>query len=83
VSADLRFAGDRGLRLGHRLVSVLVTDAETGRPLTVDYPRLTTWETRGGAVRRVRVRIPPGTDLPARVRAYVLADVFPLAVRTL
>ena len=26
-----------------------------------------------------RLRIPAGTSLPASVRAYVLADVFPLA----
>jgi hypothetical protein len=26
----------------------------------------------------VRLRIPRGTELPARVRAYVMTDVFPL-----
>ena len=29
------------------------------------------------------VRIPAGTQMPARVRAYVIGDVFPLAVREL
>ena len=30
-----------------------------------------------------RLRIPPGTALPANVRAYVIADVFPLLARNL
>jgi len=31
----------------------------------------------------VTLTIPAGTALPARVRAYVVADVFPLASRVL
>jgi hypothetical protein len=30
----------------------------------------------------VRLRLPPGTTLPAAVRTYVIADVFPLAARS-
>jgi hypothetical protein len=80
VSADLRSASGRGLRLEERLVSVLLTDTAR-RPVALDYPRLTVWETARGIVRRVRLRVPPGTALPARVRVHVIADVFPLGSR--
>ena len=59
---------------------MLLTD-RAGRPVTLDYPRLTGAQSAGGVVRRVRLRIPPGTALPERVRVYVLADVFPLGMR--
>ena len=35
---------------------------------------------RQGNLTGARVEIPPGTELPASVRLYVIADVFPLAV---
>ncbi len=31
----------------------------------------------------MRLAIPAGTELPERVRAYVIADVFPLGSRVL
>ena len=80
VSAELRSAPGHGLRADRRLVSVLLTDAG-GRPVSLDYPRLTTADAPGGVVRRVRLRLPPDTAVPARVRVYVLADVFPLGSR--
>jgi hypothetical protein len=85
VSADLQFAEGRGLRLDDRLVSLLLTDGATGRPLALDHPRQTQWETTGPGreVRRVRLRLEAGTAVPARLRVHVLADVFPLAARTL
>jgi hypothetical protein len=85
VSADLHFAEGRGLRLDDRLVSLLLTDGATGRPLALDHPRQTQWETTGPRreVRRVRLRLEAGTAVPARLRVHVLADVFPLAARTL
>ena len=80
VSAELRSAPGHGLRSDERLVSVLLTDT-AGRPVSLDYPGLTTWETTRGLVRRVRLRIPPGTPLPGRVRVHVLVDVFSLGSR--
>jgi len=80
VSAELRSAPGHGVRADRRLVSVLLTDAG-GRPVSLDYPRLTTADAPGGVVRRVRLRLPPDTAVPARVRVYVLADVFPLGSR--
>jgi hypothetical protein len=77
AAAELR---GPGLPFAERLVSLLLTDA-AGRPLALDYPRLTTWEARDGAVRRVRLRLPPGTAVPRRARVYVVSDVFPLGMR--
>jgi hypothetical protein len=37
----------------------------------------------GGNLRTIRLTIPPGTALPAVVRAYAITDVFPLGVRDL
>jgi hypothetical protein len=81
TTAGLRFAPGQGPMLRDHLVSLLLTDAATGRPVPLDHPRLTTWETTGGEVRRVRLRIPAGTRLPSRVRVHVLVDVYPLGSR--
>jgi outer membrane protein assembly factor BamB len=56
------------------VLSILLTDAATGRPVGLDYAKLSAF--RDG---RVTVRLPAGTALPERLRATVLADVFPLA----
>jgi outer membrane protein assembly factor BamB len=83
VRADLGFAPGHGLPRQDRQVSLLLASAG-GRPLALDYPRLTVIETsERGEVRRVRLRLPPGTAVPARLQVHVLADVFPLATRTL
>ncbi len=75
---------DRGARFraGRHLASILLVDADTGEPVSLDYRTLTTPVTdERGNVRDVHLRIPAGTSLPARLRAYVIADVYPLAVR--
>ncbi len=83
VSADLRFAPGRGLLRRDRQVSLLLASGG-GRPLALDYPRLTRTDvTARGEVRRVRLRLPAGTAVPAGLRVHVIADVFPLATRTL
>ena len=64
------------------IVSILLVDPATGEPLAIDHPRATRTDTdAAGNVRRVRVALPPGA--PSRLKAYVMADVFPLAVRDL
>jgi len=78
LTAELRGSG----LSARRMLSVLLTD-RGGRPVTLDYPRLTVAGAGRGVVRRVRLRLPAGTRLPADLRAYVLADVFPLGVRSL
>ena len=84
--AVARLELDRGARFraARHLASILLVDAETGAPLSLDYRNLMTPVTDDqGNVREVRLAIPAGTQLPARLRAYVIADVFPLAVREL
>ena len=83
--ARFALAPGRRFRAAAHLTTVLLTDARTGAPVSVDYRK----ETHLGGRRRTatwreaRVRIPAGTRVPARVRAYVIADAFPLASREL
>jgi hypothetical protein len=68
---------------GHT-AAVLLTDADTGEVVSLDYRKLLSLAlSRRGGIREVRLRIPAGTELPARIKAYVIADVFPLAEREL
>ena len=63
---------------GH-LVSIVLTDADTGAPVGINYTAdLKTVQDAHGNIAAAQLTIPAGTSLPARVRAYVVADVFPL-----
>lgn len=53
-----------------RVDSILLTDGDSGRPVSLDYAAAT--RTKGG---RITLTIPAGTQLPAHVRAWVIADV--------
>jgi outer membrane protein assembly factor BamB len=63
--------------------NVLLTDAATGEVVALDYRKETSLKLVHGAIRVIRLRIPAGTALPARIKAYVITDVFPLAEREL
>ena len=85
ASADGEAVASLGLRSGTRypasehLLSVLLVDAATGAPVPLDYRSLTTPSTdAAGNLTGASLRIPAGTPLPGAVRAYVVADVFPL-----
>jgi hypothetical protein len=60
-------------------VSILLTDGATGDAIGLDYKAQTS-----GGLRRPRehrpgpAHDPAGTSLPASIRAYAIADVFPL-----
>jgi hypothetical protein len=83
VAAIRRDAGAR-LPADRHLVSILLTDAATGDPVALDYRALTEQVLDAeGNIAAARLRIPAATALPDRVRAYVIVDVFPLAVRDL
>src|SRR5205807_1406547 len=59
----------------------LFADASSGQPVSLDYRRETTMVVKHGKLVGAHLRIPAGTSMPARVRAYVLTDVFRLGRR--
>ena len=82
--ADLALAPGAHYRAADHVLSIVLADADTLEPVTVDYVKATSVEAgAGGDARHVRVALPRGMQLPARVRAYVVADAFPVAVRDL
>jgi outer membrane protein assembly factor BamB len=65
----------------HRVGLLLVTPS--GQPLGIDYTATTAFKNRAGSITGMRLAIPRGTVMPAHLTAYVMADVFPLAHRSL
>jgi hypothetical protein len=65
----------------HRIGILLVDDS--GQPLGIDYTAQGTATDRRGNVKAVTLTIPAGTHMPPRLRAYVMADVYPLYSRQL
>jgi hypothetical protein len=82
-SADARLSVRHGVRYPARshVAAILLTDAASGQPVSLDYRRDTTMVIKRGRLAGAHLRIPAGTSMPARVRAYVLTDVFPLGRR--
>jgi outer membrane protein assembly factor BamB len=84
VVARLRLRKRARFPAARHVAAVLLTDAASGKVVSLDYKKaLTQARDRRGNIRQVRLRIPAGTSLPARIRALVIADVFPLAGREL
>jgi hypothetical protein len=82
--ARFELFGGRAFPAKRHLTTVLLTDARTGTPVSVDYRKESnSIAGPGGDLAETRVRIPAGTRVPARIRAYVIADAFPLASRGL
>ena len=82
-SADARLAG-RLPSAAHHVAAILLTNATSGTPIGIDYQAQSSIvRGSGGRIAGVHLNIPAGTSLPARVRAYVIADAFPLATRVL
>lgn len=78
-SVDARLVG-KGLPAADRHVAaVLLTDSTSGTPVTMDYRAETAVSTDArGRITGVKLTIPPAMVLPARVRAYVIVDAFPV-----
>lgn len=82
ATATVRLARGAAYRARDHLVSLLLTDADSGTPVAVDYRKASTrTRDRHGNATGVRVVLPAGTAVPARVKAWILADVFPLGTR--
>ena len=84
-SVSVEFGLDPGARFGseRHTADVLLTDAATGAPLPLDYNALTTVRSREGRITGVDLALPAGTEIPARVQAWAIADVFPIGRRAL
>jgi hypothetical protein len=79
--AQLRLDKGTRYRAGKHMASILLVDADTGEPVSLDYRALTAPVTDAkGNISEVHLRIPVGTLLPPHLRAYVIGDVYPLAV---
>ena len=79
-----RACGSRGARFpraAHSL-ALLLTDADSGDAVSLDYRKALSLGIPRGNLAEVRLRMPAGTDAARDAcRAYVIADVFPLAAR--
>jgi hypothetical protein len=73
--------GARYLAADHR-IGIMLVDA-SGQPLGIDYTNQVTGHDARGNATEARLTVPAGTSLPAGLRAYVLADVFPLYAKRL
>lgn len=83
VATFAQAPGTRYLAKAH-VVSIVLTSASTGAVVGLDYRgNTTTTSGPGGQLRDVVLRIPPGTPLPAKVRATVVTDAFPLGAENL
>ncbi len=84
VIARLAIGRRRRYRASDHLVSVLLTDADGGTPVSIDYAQNTHDVVgAGGRIAAARVTIPTGTHLPAHLRATVMADAFAIDHRVL
>jgi hypothetical protein len=70
-------------RADRHAAAILLTDAESGAVVSLDYRKAISLKLRQGAIGQVRLTIPAGTALPARIKAFVITDVYPLAEREL
>jgi len=77
--ATAALTGPRLPSATRHVAAILLCNAADGAPVALDYRRGTILSTGpAGAITAVTLTIPAGTPLPARVRAYVILDAFPI-----
>jgi hypothetical protein len=82
-TADLDLAPGTQYPKDAHFVSILLLDADSGDPVSLDYYRDTAMRTDdAGNIVGTSVTVPDGIDLPARIEAHVMADAFPAATAT-
>jgi hypothetical protein len=80
ATATFQLARNRRYPARRHVPAILLTDAATGDVVAMNYRRNTSKRADGrGNLAEVRLSIPAGVDVPDRVRAYVITDVFPVA----
>lgn len=84
VEADEVVANLEGSTLdgAAHLASLLLVDAATGRPVTLDYGLDTVRTLEGGRLTSIRIPL-KGKALPAKVRVHLLVDTYPAYTATL
>ena len=82
VTATLALARGASYPAADHRIGVLLVDG-SGQPLGLDYTAQTTTTDGHGNIAKVTLTIPAGTLMPSHLSAYVMADVFPLALRQL
>lgn len=83
-SLTASLAGRRLPSAASHVAGLLITDASTGDPVSLDYnAERSQVKDRRGRIAAIGLTLPAGTALPARIRVYVIIDAFPLASRVL
>lgn len=81
---DARLAGPGLPSAARHVAAILLTDASTGTPVALDYRAETSASIdHRGRIAAVDLTLPARTQLPRRIRAYVILDAFPLATRVI
>ena len=81
-SVDARLVGPNVPSAALHVAAILLTDAATGNPVTLDYRADTSVSVDPrGRIAAVHLILPAATPLPARLRAHVILDAFPVATR--
>ena len=79
LKARFRYEPGASYPLNQHRPGLLLVDAQRLEPVPLDYHHtLKAQATPAGDLHSVWLTIPPGTDLPQRLLAYVILDVFPL-----
>ena len=82
ATATLKLAHGARYPARSHAVHIVLTDAATGDVVPIAYRKQTTVSKDArGNIRSAKLTIPAGTSMPASVRVYVVADVYPLLAR--
>ena len=61
------------------MAAILLADASNDTPVAIDYrSNMSLRVNAAGDITAISLRIPHGTELPQRIRAYVIIDAFPI-----
>lgn len=84
VTADLILEPGVSYPKDEHLPTILLVDADSLEAVYLDYRVQTSCDVdAAGNVSKIRLTIPSATEMPQRLKAYVILDVFPLCSRFL
>ena len=80
VTATFKLSQGSSYPLNQHIASILITDADAGTAVNLDYRlNLSSQADANGNLASVTLNLPAATRLPARIKAYVILDVFPIS----